>query len=64
MASINSRLQSIASDLFIKYASTERTYINEKIENLKKNLNDWFGNSISEIIVFGSYKRDTISKNI
>lgn len=60
MASINSRLQSIASDLFIKYASTERTYINEKIENLKKNLNDWFGNSISEIIVFGSYKRDTI----
>lgn len=31
MASINSRLQSISSDLFIKFGSTERTYINEKI---------------------------------
>lgn len=60
MASINSRLQTVASDLFIKYNSTERTYIEEKITNLKANLNAWFGNSISEILVFGSYKRDTI----
>lgn len=60
MASINSQLQSTAADLFIKYASTERAYIDEKIVNLKSNLNDWFGNSISEILVFGSYKRDTI----
>jgi len=60
MASINSRLQSAASDLFIKYGSTEREYIEGKITNLKTNLKDWFGSSISEIIIFGSYKRDTI----
>lgn len=60
MASINSRLQSVAADLFIKYGSTEREYINGKIINLKTNLMSWFGSSISEILVFGSYKRDTI----
>jgi len=60
MASINSRLQNVASDLFIKYNSTEREYIDAKITNLKTNLNAWFGNSIYEILVFGSYKRDTI----
>jgi predicted nucleotidyltransferase len=60
MASINSRLQLVASDLFIKYGSPEREYIEGKIANLKTNLKDWFGNSITEILVFGSYKRDTI----
>ncbi|MCF2490762.1 SMODS domain-containing nucleotidyltransferase [Dyadobacter sp. CY347] len=60
MAQINSRLQIIASDLFIKYNSDERDYIEDKISNLKANLKDWFGSSISEILVFGSYKRDTI----
>jgi predicted nucleotidyltransferase len=60
MAQINSRLQSVAADLFIKYNSTEREYIEDKISNLKTNLKAWFGNSISEILVFGSYKRDTI----
>ncbi len=60
MASINSRLQLVSSELFIKYGSTERLYIEGKITNLKANLNAWFGNSISEILVFGSYKRDTI----
>lgn len=60
MASINSRLQKVASDLFIKYDSTERIYIDGKITNLKTNLNNWFGNSITEIKLFGSYKRDTI----
>src|SRR6476620_2096322 len=60
MASINSRLQLTASNLFIKYGSTEREYIDAKIINLKANLRSWFGNSISEILVIGSYKRDTI----
>jgi hypothetical protein len=36
MASINSRLQTIASDLFIKYGSSEREYIEGKISNLKR----------------------------
>lgn len=60
MASINARLQTVSSDLFIKYNSTERIYIEGKITNLLANLNDWFGNLIIEILVFGSFKRDTI----
>jgi len=60
MANINPRLQKIAGDLFIKYNSTERDYINEKIGNIRTKLNDYFGSGINEIVVFGSYKRDTI----
>lgn len=60
MASINYRLQNIASDLFIKYGSDERIYIVDKIEIIKTNLKTYFGTDIKEIIVFGSFKRDTI----
>ncbi|MFT5964045.1 MAG: putative nucleotidyltransferase [Flavobacterium sp.] len=60
MASINNRLNNVASDLFIKYGSTERTYIIDKIEIIKSNLNTYFGTDIKEILVFGSFKRDTI----
>lgn len=60
MASINYRLQNIASDLFIKYGSTERKYIVNKIEIIKSNLKAYFGGDIKEILVFGSFKRDTI----
>jgi len=60
MASINYRLQNIASDLFIKYDSTERKYIIDKIEIIKSNLNTYFGAHLKEILVFGSFKRDTI----
>lgn len=60
MASINYRLQNIASDLFIKYGSTERKYIVDKIEIIKSNLTTYFGGDIKEILVFGSFKRDTI----
>ena len=60
MANINPRLQNIAADLFIKYGSTERTYINEKVTSIKTKLNAYFGTDIKEIVVFGSYKRDTI----
>lgn len=60
MASINYRLQNIASDLFIKYGSTERKYIVAKIEIIKSNLKAYFGGDIKEILVFGSFKRDTI----
>jgi len=60
MASINYRLQQMAADLFIKYGSTEREYITQKIDNLKYNLKVYFTNSINEILIFGSFKRDTI----
>jgi len=60
MATINYRLQKIASDLFIKYDSNERKYIAEKVENIKLKLNAYFGSEIKEILVFGSFKRDTI----
>ena len=60
MATINYRLQKIAEDLFIKYNSKERVYIDEKIENFKKNIKLYFGNAVDEILVFGSYKRSTI----
>lgn len=60
MASINSRLSNIASDLFIKYGSTERDYILDKIENIKTNLKSYFGSDVLEVLVFGSFQRDTI----
>lgn len=60
MASINYRLQNIASDLFIKYGSTERKYIVDKIDIITTNLKSYFGRDLKEILVFGSFKRDTI----
>jgi len=60
MASINSRLLNIASDLFIKYGSTEREYILGKIENIKSNIKSYFGSDVLEVLVFGSFQRDTI----
>lgn len=60
MATINYRLQQIASDLFIRYGSNERKYINDKIENIITNLKSYFQSSIKEVLIFGSFKRDTI----
>lgn len=60
MATINYTLQKISSDLFIKYKSKEREYIDEKIINFQKALKSYFGDMISDILIFGSYKRDTI----
>jgi predicted nucleotidyltransferase len=60
MATINYKLQVLSTDLFIKYGSTERIYIEQKIENLKTNIKAYFGNTVSNILIFGSYKRDTI----
>lgn len=60
MATINYRLQQIASDLFIKYSSDERKYIVDKIDNISLNLKTYFQSSIKEILIFGSFKRDTI----
>lgn len=60
MASINNRLSNIASDLFIKYGSSERNYILGKIENIKENIKSYFGSNVLEVVVFGSFQRDTI----
>lgn len=60
MATINYTLQKISGDLFIKYKSKEREYIDEKIANFHKTLKAYFTSSISGTLVFGSYKRDTI----
>ena len=60
MATINYRLQIMASDLFIKYGSAERVDIDKKVQNLKTNINSYFENGVSDILIFGSYKRDTI----
>jgi predicted nucleotidyltransferase len=60
MATINYRLQKISEDLFIKYGSKEREYIELKIVNFKSNIKAYFGAGVSEILVFGSFKRDTI----
>ncbi len=60
MATINYRLQKIASDLFIKYGSAEREDIDKKVQNLKTNIKSYFGAAVSDTLIFGSYKRDTI----
>ncbi|MDQ3192224.1 MAG: nucleotidyltransferase domain-containing protein [Bacteroidota bacterium] len=60
MATINYTLQKISSDLFIKYNSKEREYIDQKITNFHTSIHSYFGDNISEVQIFGSYKRDTI----
>lgn len=60
MATINYRLQKIAEELFIKYGSKERIYIDERIKAFQRTIKAHFGQEISEIIIFGSYMRDTI----
>jgi predicted nucleotidyltransferase len=60
MATVNYVLQKIAGDLFIKYDSDERSYIEERVKNFKKSLKKYFGSNISDVVLFGSFKRDTI----
>jgi predicted nucleotidyltransferase len=60
MATVNYQLQKIAGDLFIKYDSDERTYIEEKVKNFKLSLKNYFGTNVSDVVLFGSFKRDTI----
>jgi predicted nucleotidyltransferase len=60
MTTINYTLQKISADLFIKYKSKEREYIEQKLANFKSSIKTYFGNVVKETLVFGSYKRDTI----
>lgn len=60
MESINYTLQKISSDLFIRYDSRERTYIQQRVQIINNSLKQYFNNEVKEIIIFGSYSRDTI----
>ena len=59
MTTINYYLKKIATDLFIRYSTTERRYITERTRLLKLNIKQHFGKEVSEVIVFGSYARGT-----
>jgi predicted nucleotidyltransferase len=57
---LHNHLKRMSSDLFIKFQSQERAKINRSIEVLIDRLEEYYGKEIEEIIVFGSYSRDTI----
>jgi hypothetical protein len=59
-ASINSVLTDLSSRYYISHGTTEQKKIDASVDNLKINLKRFFSNKISELIEFGSYKRDTI----
>lgn len=50
----------MTTKLFISHGSVEKTNIDKSVNFIKSNLNNYFGQQISEIIVFGSYTRGTI----
>lgn len=57
---LNNHLKKLSSDLFIKYDSSERKKINRSLDVITEKLTSHFGDEVDEIIVFGSYSRDTI----
>lgn len=57
---LNNHLKKISSELFIKYASAERAKVDKSIDSIIYRLENYFGDKINELIVFGSYMRDTI----
>jgi predicted nucleotidyltransferase len=57
---LNNHLRRISSELFIKYDAEERRKINVSIDNITTRFEESFDDEISEIILFGSYTRDTI----
>jgi predicted nucleotidyltransferase len=57
---INNHLKQIASELFIKHGSAERKMIDQSVKSITTNLETYFEDEIEEVIVFGSYTRDTI----
>ena len=60
MATINYRLQQWADEMFIKYDSPERKYIEERVSKFEPSIKKYFGNAVNRVVLFGSYKRDTI----
>jgi len=60
--SLNTYLRDLSYSYYIRKGSPESTRINTAVSNLKSSLKLYFGDKIQEIIVFGSYDRDTILK--
>jgi predicted nucleotidyltransferase len=57
---LNNHLKKISSELFIKKGSIERYRIEKSLDIIVGKLEEYFGDEVSEINVFGSYMRDTI----
>lgn len=55
---VNSYLGTLASDLVVR--DTEREKINRSVGAIKFRLENYFGDEISDILLFGSYTRGTI----
>src|SRR5436190_7375274 len=56
---LNNHLKKISSELFIKYKAEERKKIDKSIENIFAKLEEYFDDQTDELLVFGSYTRDT-----
>jgi predicted nucleotidyltransferase len=61
---LNNYLKKISSELFIKKRSLERYNIDRSLGIIIENLEDYFEDEISNVLVFGSYARDTILPRI
>lgn len=59
MESIEKLLKSLANEYYISKDSTEKAKIERSIKNIKTKLRQEFGNSIIDVIEFGSYIRKT-----
>ena len=57
---LHNHLKRLASDLFIKHQSTERAKIDRSINVIIDRLEEYYNDQIEDVVVFGSYSRDTI----
>jgi len=57
---LNNHLKRISAELFIKYDAEERRKIDKSINHVFNKLEEYFTDQIDEVLVFGSYSRDTI----
>lgn len=57
---IHNHLKRLASDLFIKHQSSERVKIDRSIDVIARRLEEYYDDEIEDVVVFGSYSRDTI----
>lgn len=60
MVSINAKLLQLANQYYISHGSAEQKKIDASVDNLKRQLRLHFAGNVSNIVEFGSYKRDTI----
>lgn len=59
-ASFNTKLSQLANEYYISHGTYEQQKIDTSVETIKRKLKSHFTADISDIIEFGSYKRDTI----